>query len=57
MSRKVIGNWTLLPFVCFFIQFFLQIWNVRQKVKTIDMKALDKHGDVVGNDGKRKTAQ
>ncbi|KAK7102313.1 acylamino-acid-releasing enzyme-like isoform X1 [Littorina saxatilis] len=36
---------------------FVEIWNVRQKVKTIDMKALDKHGDVVGNDGQFGSVQ
>ncbi|KAL8591404.1 hypothetical protein ACOMHN_022210 [Nucella lapillus] len=30
---------------------FLEIWNVKQKEKTIDVKALDKHGDIVGSDG------
>ncbi|XP_076468947.1 LOW QUALITY PROTEIN: acylamino-acid-releasing enzyme-like [Babylonia areolata] len=30
---------------------FVEIWNYKQKEKTIDVKALDKHGDIVGNDG------
>ncbi|KAK7499911.1 hypothetical protein BaRGS_00008759, partial [Batillaria attramentaria] len=36
---------------------FIEIWSQKQKLKTIDVQALDKHGDIVGNDSQFGSVQ